>query len=1408
MRFSAPPVHAFLYTWWLMLAGLANGIGAKPPAMDGHLDRGSGVDVIVTKQIGVDSTVPGAPLRYMLTVSNQTATVAQDVVVTEVIPAGTVFDVFAIEATGWSCPDGASAGSTCTIEAGNLGGLRRIGFPVRVLDIVPAGVELITNTVTAADDGSSGADLNPADNTATVSIPVIAAPDLMIEMDEIGTVATVGSTIEYVLIFGNDGNQDASGVVIEAAVPDFTQFDSSLSSPGWSCADGAVAGTPCQLAIGLVPGGGGVGMQSTLAVTVVGPIPAGVDAIEANASIEDDGLSGPDANPTNNQASDMTPFLDGTVAPDLVISKDEEGMSAAPGSTIVYDLAYRNDGTQGATGIVIEEQVPLHTRFDAGSASVGWNCGDGAPAGTLCRMIFASLAGGGGSGMTQFAVTVDPFLPTAVKLIRNTVSISDDGSNGDDLDPTNNLATDVTPLVDAAPDLVITKNDVGDLAAAGETIRYSLVARNDGSQASTGVVIIETVPEHTRFDLAESSMGWTCGDGAPPGTLCTVELGSLAGGGGVGAATFAVIVDEIVPAGVEAIENTAMVDDDGTNGPDVNPTNNQSTDMTPLSPETAPDLVIAKDDVGTSATPGGLVTYNLAFHNDGTQDATGVVLEDTVPENTAFDANASDPAWSCVDGDPAGTLCQLSIGFVAGGGGGGLAVFAARVDESLPAGVETLTNTATIGDDGAGGADLNPSNNQSTDMTPLDEGTAPDLALTKDDVGTSASPGSTIAYQLAYLNDGPQAATGVVLRETVPEHTSFDQVASTPGWSCADAAPAGTPCTFVVGDLPGGGGTGMVDFAVRVDVILPAGVDAIVNTASIEDDGTNGVDLNPSNNQSTDMTPLSSDAAPDLVITKTDGAITADPGDVIVYRLDVLNDGTQAATGVRILEDVPVGTRFEAASSTPGWSCVDGASAGAACQLDIGSLAGGGGMDSVEFAVRVLDTLPPGLEAITNVAVIEDDGTNGADLNLDNNQATDTTPLSATAAPDIALSKSDGDITAVPGVLLGYTLSLENLGTQSATGVFVEEIVPDGSTFAAGASTDGWSCADGAAAGTICSFDLGALEPGAVDVLDFAIRVDESLPAGLSRLTNMAAAEDDGTNGADLDPTNNIAVVSTTIDRSLDGDLAIDKRDDDATIMVGGTVVYTITATNRGSVPLSAVSIYERVPLYGHFVAGQSTAGWSCPDGAPPYSACFYEIGTLDGGASVELAYAIELRTAPPEGVTELFNEAKGFFDQTLIVDPDHDNTRDTETTPIGPSETVDVQVELLEPSMTRGAVVIEAEVTIAGAGSPDSAANPFKADRDERKRSGRGAGHTVRITAELSVPDLRFRMPEWTCAGLTCTRDVELGIGDVELVSIDLGVFIFNLIDGWRIQAWPLDATDPEPSNNVVGAGVLAPPQ
>ncbi len=316
-----------------------------------------------------------------------------------------------------------------------------------------------------------------------------------------------------------------------------------------------------------------------------------------------------------------------------------------------------------------------------------------------------------------FDASITNPLAAGVNQVSNQASVS--GSNfttllSDDPDTTALNDPTLTNISDA-PDLTISKTDGGTSAQPGSTITYTLSYTNAGAQGASGVVLTEMVPANTTFNPGASTAGWICLPNNNAGSTCSLAIGSLNGGGANGSASFAVNVVNPLPAGVSQVSNSAQIGDDGANGADPTPANNSASDSTPVNAQ--PDLTLSKDAGVTQFLPGDTIVYTLSYTNTGNQGATNVVLAETVSANTTFNPGTSTAGWICLPDNNAGSTCSLAIGSL-NGGGSGSALFAVTVSDPAP-GVDLITNTASIGDDGNNGADPTPANNSATETTPL-----------------------------------------------------------------------------------------------------------------------------------------------------------------------------------------------------------------------------------------------------------------------------------------------------------------------------------------------------------------------------------------------------------------------------------------------------------------------------------------------------------------------------------------------------------------------------------------------------------------------------------------------------------------------------------------------------------------
>ena len=1212
------------------------------------------------------SSGAGDSLIYNVTYGNFGQQGATNVMLTQTLPVGVSFDA-GNSSSGWV---ETSPGSRIfelnvgDVAGGSLG--NSVLFAVTVDNPVASGVESVLANVTIADDGMNGADADLSNNLDDDLDAVDAAPDLAIANDDGGVQAIPGGTVVYILDYANVGPQDSTGVVITETLPANTTFDLANSTPGW------VETSPGSGIYEFSVGDLASGESGTVdfAVVLDANLPSGVTVISDTATIFDDGSNGAESDLTNNADTEDTPITTGGV--DLAVTIDDGQTTTVPGGMLVYTLDYENLGNTNATGVVITQILPQGTTFDAVNSSVGWI--ESAP-GTYELMV-GSLASGE-SGSVLFAVSVDDPAVAGLNDILANTSIRDDGLGGADINPTNNDDQDVDILA-AVPDLYVTKDDGVAVVSVGESVVYSIQYGNDGTQGATSVVITESLPAGSVFDSANSSAGWTetfSGSG-----VFELNVGDLAANA-TGTVTFAVIVNDPLAAGIDQLVNNVSISDDGLNGADADLSDNQATDTDDVT--AAPDLVITKDDGGARVTPGGTITYTLTYTNIGSQDATGVVITETLPTNTSFQASSSDAGWNeTVAGSG---VFEFAAGDLAVGETRTIS-FAVTLDTLLPPGFTLVDNTVTIADDGSNGPDEDPTNNTGSDTTPVVDGI--DLLVTVDDGGINATPDGSVVYTVDYANAGNQDATGVIITQLLPVGSSFDTRNSDVGW--VETSPG--EFQYSVGDLASTE-TGSVVFAVIVDNPVAAGLDQLDDMVSIADDGANGVDANPNNNTDLEDTPIN--AAPDLFVVHDDNQVTVTAGEQIVYVINYGNNGPQGATGVVLEEILPAGMTFDVAASTPGWTETSPGSG--VFELSIGTL-DVGDSGTATFAVIVDDPMAAGIEQLTADVSITDDGLNGADTNVSNNVDTDTDNV--IAAPDLYVTKDDGQTTFDDGDTLIYSIVYGNRGSQDATGVIITETLAAGMTFDPARSSAGWT--ETSPGSGVFEYSVGALVAASLgNTITFAVTIDD--PFSGASVTNTISIADDGTNGTDEVPTDNSAMDTDTYDPSGGFvDYVITKNNNLTSVTPGDSITYEISVQNVGTLVGSGVTVVDILPsnLLENIVASNggvvdlnaNTVTWN--------------LGNLAPGETILLTVDADVLDRVDSGIDDITNAVNvtddgmngddpnlgdNTFEDTDLVDaaPDYVITKDDGVTSVTPGGQVTYTITVTNVGNQDGSGVV-----------------------------------------------------------------------------------------------------------------------
>ncbi len=208
----------------------------------------------------------------------------------------------------------------------------------------------------------------------------------------------------------------------------------------------------------------------------------------------------------------------------------------------------------------------------------------------------------------------------------------------------------------------------------------------------------------------------------------------------------------------------------------------------------------------------------------------------------------------------------------------------------------------------------------------------------------------------------------------------------------------------------------------------------------------------------------------------------------------------------------------------------------------------------------------------TGISVLTDDTALGG--------ATDptATPLDAV---DLAITKTDGTATEIPGTPIAYTITVTNAGPFGAVGATVTDIFP------AALLSPTWSCS--ASGGSSCPAAGAGSISHSVNVLSggtLTYTVNATISASASGNLVNTATVTKAANQLECNTTNNSATDTDTLTPQVD--LAITKTDGETDIDAGSPTTYTIVVTNSG--PSDAVG----ATVADTFAATLVSPSWTC----------------------------------------------------------------------------------------------------------------------------------------------------------------------------------------------------------------------
>ncbi|GEM_PF-3742457 len=485
--------------------------------------------------------------------------------------------------------------------------------------------------------------------------------------------------------------------------------------------------------------------------------------------------------------------------PDLAVSKKTDVTSAGPGDLITYTITYESVLTDSApaTGVRITETIPPFVDYVSASPynfSFVGTLADGS------KQYAVTLPGelqGGVTGTLTFVTRVTTTisaLPFNNPQITNTVEIGHDGTAGPDRAQANNKATIFTPLQVVTLQVIKENSPQGEVEP-GDEIVYTLRYSNTSDYQATGVVIEDPIPANTTY-VAGSATGPVDTSQLP--AKLRWNIGTLAPHTG-GVVSFKVRVRTDVEGIDGDFENQATIWGNETLP---NPSNGVVNTL-----KTVEALEISKSATPAVVKAGDLITFTVRYTNTGNVDLSQVVITDPVPLHTDYlPGTITGPGAD--DSNP--EVLVWNVGTVPIGSSGTVS-FVVRAKKPLAAGTTAIQNVAFA---------------QSKTIGPIQSspaivavGSKPKFVITKRaSPAYGIKPGDTITFTIAYTNVGSIGAQNVVITDRLPANTTLLDSGN------ATSTAGGVLRWEHSGELVGLGGSGSVQFTVRVDDVGAGGI--------------------------------------------------------------------------------------------------------------------------------------------------------------------------------------------------------------------------------------------------------------------------------------------------------------------------------------------------------------------------------------------------------------------------------------------------------------------------------------------------------------------------------------------------------------------------------------------------------
>jgi uncharacterized repeat protein (TIGR01451 family) len=327
-------------------------------------------------------------------------------------------------------------------------------------------------------------------------------------------------------------------------------------------------------------------------------------------------------------------------------------------------------------------------------------------------------------------------------------------------------------------------------------------------------------------------------------------------------------------------------------------------------------------------------------------------------------------------------------------------------------------------------------------------------------------------------------------------------------------------------------------------------------------------------------------ATADLAIATSVTPPAASAGDTVTVTVKVSDLGPAPATRVAVADLLPAGLTFASATLS------EGSYAAATGVWTVGTVT----MSTPE--ALTIQAMPTGSAPATNTATITH--ADERDPNTANNSAAATLLVQAgggqaggntgtsaggeggsgggpSSSPqaDLALTKSGGNPAPNVGDTVTFTLTLSDLGPDTATGVRVADLLPAGLAFVSATPSQGtYDALSGL-------WTVGTVTTATPETLQLQAQV-------LSAAAQTNTATISHADQPDPNTANNSASATET---PLAADLALTKSVSNPTPNVGDTVAFAVTLSDKGPVSATGVTVQDLLPAGLAFVSATTSQG-------------------------------------------------------------------------------------------------------------------------------------------------------------------------------------------------------------------------